>query len=100
MMVVRISRRSAPGVRKSRTEGRIPCTRPMLLSQTHEMMRYALPSLLMVVAAAASLSCGSSGGSEARPIEALYYVSGGPSLDFAFADSPDEAGCGSSGTGI
>jgi hypothetical protein len=64
------------------------------------MKRYARPSLLMVVAAAASLSCGTSGGSEARPIEVLYYVSGGPSLDFAFADTPDQAGCGSSGTGI
>ena len=63
------------------------------------MKRYALPSLLIALAAA-SLSCGTSGGSEARPIEILYYVSGGPNLDFAFADTPDALGCGSTGTGI
>jgi hypothetical protein len=63
------------------------------------MKRYALPSLIAALAIA-SLSCGDNGGSEARPIEILYYVSGGPNLDFAFADSPDLAGCGSVGTGI
>jgi hypothetical protein len=63
------------------------------------MKRYALPSLLMVLAAAASLSCGTSGGSEARPIEVLYYVSGGPDLSFVFVSEADPA-CGSSGTGI
>lgn len=63
------------------------------------MKRYALPSLVTALALA-SLSCGTSGGSEARPIEILYYVSGGPNLPFVFADTPDLAGCGSPGTGI
>lgn len=63
------------------------------------MKRYALPLLLLALAAT-TLSCGTSGGSEARPIEILYYVSGGPSLNFAFADTPDALGCGSIGTGI
>jgi hypothetical protein len=63
------------------------------------MKRYALP-LLTAALAAALLSCGTTGGSEARPIEILYYVSGGPNLDFAFAETPDLAGCGSIGTGI
>ncbi|MBX3027638.1 hypothetical protein KF840_22290 [bacterium] len=63
------------------------------------MKRYALPSLVTALALA-SLNCGTSGGSEARPIEILYYVSGGPNLPFVFADTPDLAGCGSSGTGI
>lgn len=62
------------------------------------MTRYALP-LLVGALACAGLGCGSSG-SEARPIEVLYYVSGGSGLSFAFADTPDEAGCGSPGTGI
>lgn len=63
------------------------------------MKRYVLPSLLIALGLA-SLSCGTSGGSEARPIEILYYVSGGPNLEFAFAETPDLAGCGSVGTGI
>jgi hypothetical protein len=62
------------------------------------MTRHPLPCLLVALALA-SLGCGSSGGSEARPIEVLYYVSGGPNLQFAFADTPDPA-CGSTGTGI
>jgi hypothetical protein len=64
------------------------------------MTRPALPSLLVAALALASLSCGTSGDSEARPIEVLYYVSGGPGLDFAFAETSDLAGCGSTGTGI
>jgi hypothetical protein len=63
------------------------------------MTRYALPLFLTALAAAA-LGCGTTGGSEARPIETLYYVSGGPNLEFAFAETPDLAGCGSVGTGI
>lgn len=64
------------------------------------MTRHALPSLFIAALALASLSCGTSGGSEARPIEVLYYVSGGPGLSFTFAETPDLAGCGSVGTGI
>lgn len=61
------------------------------------MTRRTLP--LLVALAFASLSCGSDGGSEARPIEILYYVSGGPDIAFEFASAPD-VGCGSLGTGI
>lgn len=59
------------------------------------------PLLLAPVAllALAGLSCGTSGGSEARPIEILYYVSGGEGLRFEFASEVDPA-CGSAGTGI
>lgn len=65
------------------------------------MTRHRLPSLTIAIAlAAGSLGCGTGGGSESRPIEVLYYVSGGPALDFAFADTPDALGCGSQGTGI
>jgi hypothetical protein len=44
--------------------------------------------------------CGtSSGDTQPQPVEVLYYVSGGPSLQFEFASTADPA-CGSSGTGI
>lgn len=59
----------------------------------------ALPRLLAALALA-SLSCGSSNGdSEARPIEILFYVSGGPDLTFEFVSESDPS-CGSLGTGI
>lgn len=56
----------------------------------------SLLSALLLTAAA----CGTSGdGAEARPIEVLYFVSGGPNLTFEFVAAPD-ASCGSTGTGI
>lgn len=71
----------------------------MVADRQPEMMRpsRALPVVLFLGA----LGCGSSdSGSEARPIELLYYVSGGPGLEFAFASTADAADCGSTGTGI
>jgi hypothetical protein len=62
------------------------------------MTRRALPVLICALGLA-SLSCGTSGPSEARPIEILYYVSGGPDLSFEFVSESDP-GCGSLGTGI
>ncbi len=56
----------------------------------------SLLSALLLTAAA----CGTSGdGAEARPIEVLYFVSGGPNLTFEFVAAPD-ANCDSDGTGI
>ncbi|MFN8643673.1 MAG: hypothetical protein U0802_19185 [Candidatus Binatia bacterium] len=62
-------------------------------------MKRGLVACLVTGFALASLSCGTSGGSEARPIEVLYYVSGGPGLDFEFVSDADPA-CGSAGVGI
>ncbi len=58
-----------------------------------------LRSVLVLLLLLACSGCGSSGGSEARPIELLYYVSGGTNLPFELVDTPDET-CGSAGTGI
>ena len=63
------------------------------------MNKRCLSACLVTALAFASLSCGTSGGSEARPIEVLYYVSGGPGLAFEFVSAADPA-CGSTGTGI
>lgn len=63
------------------------------------MNRRAPVSLLAALLLTAA-ACGTSGdGSEARPIEVLYFVSGGPNLTFEFVAAPD-ASCGSAGTGI
>lgn len=63
------------------------------------MTKRCLSVGLATALALASLSCGTSGSSEARPIEVLYYVSGGPGLDFEFVGAADPA-CGSTGAGI
>lgn len=49
---------------------------------------------------AVAASCGTTGSITPRPIETLIYVSGGPSLSFGFASTPNPRDCGSSGTGI
>lgn len=59
------------------------------------------PALLLTALLLTAAACGTSGdGSEARPIEILYYVSGGPNLTFEFVDTADDVHCGSTGTGI
>jgi hypothetical protein len=63
------------------------------------MMTRCLSVGLVTALALASLGCGTSGSSEARPIEVLYYVSGGPGLDFEFVSAADPV-CGSTGVGI
>lgn len=62
------------------------------------MMASRIAALL--VAAALAAGCGTSGGNELEPIEVLYYVSGGPGLQFEFASTANPGACGSSGTGI
>ena len=47
-----------------------------------------------------SLTCGKSGSDPVRPIEVLYFISGGPDLQFRFQQVPDPSRCGSDGTGI
>jgi hypothetical protein len=62
-------------------------------------MRSALAPALLGTLALAAFGCGTSGGSEAQPIEVLYYVSGAQGSAFEFVSDADPA-CGSSGTGI
>jgi hypothetical protein len=63
------------------------------------MTTRCLAAGLVTALALAALGCGTSGPSEARPIEVLYYVSGGPGLNFELVSAADPA-CGSGGTGI
>lgn len=61
------------------------------------VLRCALPVLLLL----ACTGCGSSDSdSEARPVELLYYVSGGTGLPFELVATADPDACGSTGTGI
>ncbi len=48
----------------------------------------------------ASTGCGTSNNTTPRPIEVLYYVSGGTGLQFTFEDQPNPEACGSNATGI
>jgi hypothetical protein len=63
------------------------------------MMIPRCPAAVVTALTLLALGCGTSGDSEARPIEVLYYVSGGTGLPFEFVSTADPA-CGSSGTGI
>lgn len=58
-----------------------------------------LAASLVITLALAAVGCGSSG-TISRPIETVIYVSGGSGLLFSLASTPDEAACGSDGTGI
>lgn len=62
------------------------------------MMRRRLAALLLA-GSLATTACGTSGSGPSRPVETLIYVTGGPNLQFQFAQTPDPA-CGSVGTGI
>ncbi len=54
----------------------------------------------LIALALVAAGCGTSGGNDQpQPVEVLYYVSGGPGLQFEFASTADPA-CGSPGTGI
>lgn len=56
--------------------------------------------------ALACFACGSDsllgeqGSREFRPIEVLYYVSGGPGIQFRFRQEPSPSECGSTGAGL
>ena len=59
--------------------------------------------VLIVLLASSILAlagCGGSDDAQTRPIEVLYYVSGGPGVDFGFAIDPDPSFCGSNAIGI
>jgi hypothetical protein len=60
--------------------------------------RFALPSLAALLLTVAG--CGDSGSTVSRPIETLILVSGAQGQSFTFQSEPDEANCGSNGTGI
>ncbi len=56
--------------------------------------------LLTAFLALACFACGERGSREVRPIEVLYYVSGGPGIPFRFRQEPSSSECGSVGAGL
>ena len=64
------------------------------------MSLLARRAILVTSLACLSLTCGKSGTDPIRPIEVLYYISGGPDLQFRFQQVPDPSRCGSDGTGL